>query len=100
MSGDRDATGDPTSGPVLVFSTVEVDLLMVVRSVLQSADIPFLVQGEHALGQLPAGMLAGPFARNGLAARIFVAASRAEEARALLAHTVDSDPQDPSQEPS
>jgi len=83
---DRD---QPTSGPVLIFTTVEIDLLAVVRSVLQSAEIPFVVQGDHALGQLPTGVLAGPFARGGMAARIFVPASRAEEARELLAHTVD-----------
>ena len=86
---------EPASGPVLVFTTVELELFAVVRSLLQSADIPFIVQGEHALGQLPTGMLAGPFARNGLAARIFVPATRADEARALLAHTVES-VEDPS----
>jgi hypothetical protein len=80
----------PVSGPVLIFSTAEVDLLAVVRSVLQSADIPFVVQGDHALGQLPTGILAGPFTRNGMAARIFVPASRADEARQLLAHTIDA----------
>jgi Putative prokaryotic signal transducing protein len=84
---DRD---QPVSGPVLIFSTAEIDLLAVARSVLQSAEIPFVVQGDHALGQLPTGVLAGPFARHGLAARIFVPASRAQEARDLLAHTVAS----------
>lgn len=92
---EPDVHGEPASGPVLVFTTVELELFAVVRSVLQAAEIPFIVQGEHALGQLPTGMLAGPFARNGLAARIFVPATRAEEAKALLAH-----PFDPSEEPS
>ena len=86
---------DPASGPVLVFTTVELELLAVVRSVLQSADIPFVVQGEHGLAQLPTGMLAGPFARGGLASRIFVPASRADEARELLAHTIEAS-EDPS----
>jgi len=86
---------EPASGPVMIFSTVELELLAVVRSVLQSAEIPFIVQGEHGLSQLPTGMLAGPFAVNGLAVRLFVPASRAEEARELLAHTVES-PEEPS----
>jgi hypothetical protein len=83
----------PESGPVLVFTTAEVDLLPVVRSLLQSAEIPFIVQGEHALGQLPTGLLAGPFAKTGTAARVFVPASHAAAARALLENT-GSDPEE------
>lgn len=78
------------SGPVLVLTTTELELLTVVQSLLRSAEIPFLVQGEHALGQLPAGDLAGPFARNGLAARIFVPAARADEVRELLSTSVET----------
>lgn len=80
---------DPESGPVLVFTTADVGLLPVVKSVLQAAEIPFLVQGEHSLGQLPTGLLAGPFARTGLAARVFVPTAHAASARELLEQTAD-----------
>ena len=86
---------DPASGPVLVLTTVELELLAVVRSLLESADIPFIVQGDHALAQLPTGVMAGPFARSGMAARVFVPATRAAEARDLLANTLE-----PGEEPN
>lgn len=70
--------------PVVVMTTADVNLLPVVQSILRSAAIPFTVQGEHALGQLPVGDLGGPLSRRGLAARILVPAARADEARALL----------------
>lgn len=69
---------------VLVLSTSEVGLLPVIRSVLQGAGIPFVIQGEHAMGQLPTGELAGIFARHGLDARVLVPAEYAEVARELL----------------
>ena len=75
---------EPESGYELVLSTAEVGLLPVVRSVLHGAGIPFVVQGEHALAQLPAGALAGLFARRGLEARVLVPAEHADAARALL----------------
>ncbi len=80
---------DPESGPVLVLTTADVGLLPVVKSVLQAAEIPFIVQGEHTLGQLPTGLLAGPFARTGLAARVFVPAAHAADARELLEQSAD-----------
>ena len=76
--------------PVVVMTTADVSLLPVVQSILRSAAIPFTVQGEHALGQLPAGDLGGPFSRRGLAARILVPASHADEARAILTPREDS----------
>ena len=78
---------DPESGPVLVLTTADVGVLPVVKSALQAAEIPFIVQGEHTLGQLPTGLLAGPFARTGLAARVFVPAAHAAAARELLEQT-------------
>jgi Putative prokaryotic signal transducing protein len=71
--------------PVLILTTTDVDFLPVVRSVLDAAGIPYLVQGEHALAQLPTGPLVGPFAGSGMAARVFVPAEHAAEARELLA---------------
>jgi len=86
---------DPESGPVLVFTTADVGLLPVVKSVLQSAEIPFIVQGEHSLAQLPTGLLAGPFARTGLAARVFVPAAHAAAARELLEPTAEPMEEEP-----
>jgi len=84
---------EPESGPVLVLTTADIDLLPVVKSLLMAAEIPFLVQGEHALGQLPTGVLAGPFARSGMAARVFVPAEHADGARQLLEQT-DAPPEE------
>lgn len=78
-------SGPDDSHLVLILTTTDVDFLPVVRSLLDSADIPHLVQGDHALAQLPTGPMAGPFARSGIAARVFVAAGYEAEARALLA---------------
>jgi hypothetical protein len=75
---------EPSPEHVLVLSTSEVGLLPVIRSVLQGAGIPFVIQGEHAMGQLPTGELAGLFARRGLGARVLVPAEHAEAARELL----------------
>jgi hypothetical protein len=85
------------SDPVLLLATSDVDFLPVVRSLLDSAGIPYAVQGEHALGQLPTGPLAGPFARSGMAARVLVPRDHAEAARELLA-AVDAGSDEPEEE--
>lgn len=75
---------DPDSRLVTIFETDNPALLPVVRSVLQAAEVPFVVQGEEAFGLLPVAGIGGPFAEHGLAVRFLVPAERAEEARALL----------------
>jgi hypothetical protein len=70
---------------VAVFDTSDPALLPVVKSLLQGADIPFLVQGEEAMAMLPVGEISGPFSRGGLAARIMVRGEDAEAATELLA---------------
>jgi hypothetical protein len=74
---------------VTVLETADVNLLVVIKSLLDGAEIPYLIQGEEALSMLPVGRLGGPFARRGLAAAIMVPEQHAESARALLAATED-----------
>lgn len=70
---------------VQVWATADVALLAVVKSMLESEDIPFLVQGEEALGLFPVGPgLFGGLAGKMIAARLLVPEERADEARALI----------------
>ena len=67
-----------------VFETTDVNLLPVVKSVLEAAGIPYLLEGEGAFGMLP---LSGGFVNErhqALGVEIHVPKDRAEEARALL----------------
>ena len=79
-----DDTNDPRD-LVTVFETADVNLLTIIKSVLDGAEIPYLVQGEEALSLLPVGRMGGPFARRGLAAAIMVPREHAEYASELLA---------------
>jgi len=77
---------DPDADLVPVFETADVSLLPVVESVLDSARIPYLVQGEEALSVLPVGRWGAGISQSGrgLAATIRVEKGRAEEAEELL----------------
>ncbi|MEE8278273.1 MAG: DUF2007 domain-containing protein [Thermoanaerobaculia bacterium] len=77
----------PERNFVPVFETADVALLPVVKSLLTSAGITFMVQGDEALGLLPVGRFGGGItvAGQGLAATIHVVEERAEEALELLA---------------
>ena len=72
---------------ISVLETADVSVLPVVKSVLRAAEIPFVVQGDEAMGVLPVGKigLGGITSRgHGLSASILVSRDREEEARALL----------------
>ena len=69
---------------VVVAEVADPAVLPVLKSILNAADIPFLVQGEEAMSLLPVGQLSA-FNKRGLAAAILVPPDRAEEAKALLA---------------
>ena len=77
---------DPDADLVPVFETADVSLLPVVTSVLDSARIPYLVQGEEALSVLPVGRWGAGISQSGrgLAATIRVEKGRAKEAEELL----------------
>ena len=75
---------DHSQDLVTVFDTSDPALLPVIKSLLQGADIPFLVQGEEAMSMLPVGEIVGPFTKRGLAARVMVKPEDAEAAAELL----------------
>ena len=81
---------------VPVFRTADISLLMVVKSLLDSAGIDYFVQGEEALGLFPVGPLGGSLAGKAIAAVVMVPSDRVEEAETLLAEAAPADPdQDP-----
>jgi len=72
-------------GLAVLLETADVGFLPVLRSLLDGAGIPYIIQGEEAMGLLPIGALgSGPMQR-ALAAIVHVPEDRLEEARALLA---------------
>ena len=70
---------------IVVWETQQVPHLALARSILDSADIPYFVQGEEALQLLPLGTFGSGLFTHGVGARIFVPTEQAEEARSLLA---------------
>ena len=67
---------------VLLMRTADPGLLPLVRTLLDAADIPHVVQGGEMMHLLPMGPLGGPGRL--LQARIWVDPSRLEEARSLI----------------
>ncbi len=72
-----------------LFATPEVALLSVVKSVLDSAGIPYVVQGEEGLRTFPLGMTAGFFNPSAFAAVIRVRRRDYADAQSLLAEAAD-----------
>ena len=69
---------------VKVFETSEVDVIPVIKSLLQSAGIPFHVEGEAMMNLYPSDLL-GPIMGNPAGeVRFLVPEERAQEARQLL----------------
>ncbi|MEM9556335.1 MAG: DUF2007 domain-containing protein [Acidobacteriota bacterium] len=69
---------------VAVYATSDTDVLPVIKSLLESVDIPFMVDGEAMIDLFPSHFLGPALHRPRGEARIFVQEDRAEEARALL----------------
>jgi len=84
---------DPDADLVPVFETADVSLLPVVKSLLVSAEIPCVVQGEEALSVLPVGRWGAGISQSGrgLAATIRVEKGRAREAEELLRPLAEGD---------
>lgn len=76
---------------VAVLRTSDSNLMPVVKSVLDAAGIPYLVQGDEAMGLLPLGPFGGGVFRRVLGASVLVPRDRAEEARELLESFESSD---------
>jgi Putative prokaryotic signal transducing protein len=80
---------------VTAFETSESDVIPVIKSVLEGAEIPYLVEGEDLMNLFPSDMLGGIF-KPSAEVRFLVTADRAEEARALLAAHLEASADDAS----
>jgi hypothetical protein len=69
---------------VRVLQTTDAGLLAVMRSVLDAAGIPHVVQGEAGVSLFPLGEAGARVTRRLTGASLLVSRERAEEARALL----------------
>lgn len=79
---------------VSVLETTDTSLVPVIRSLLTAAGVPFVVEGEDALGILPVGSAGGSVSHfgKGIAARFLVPRERREEAEDLIRHSAEVDP--------
>lgn len=75
---------DTSSELVAAFTTADSTLLPIVKSVLDSAGIPYLVQGDETLGLFPLGRFGVGVSKRTLGAIVRVPVARLEEARELL----------------
>jgi hypothetical protein len=89
-----ESTVEPENDLVTLFKTPDIGLLMVVKSVLESAGISYVVQGEEGLHVFPLGSSAGFFNPSAFGAVIRVCRKDLSDARKLLEETVPpaSDP--------
>jgi len=71
--------------------TTDLTQLAILKSALESAGIPFAVQGEEGLHQIPIGRFGLGFFRRVMGAVIRVPSERADEAKAFLA-SFETDP--------
>ncbi len=74
----------PARGLVAVFNTTDPALLPIVRSVLDAAEIPYVVQGEAGVSVFPLGPVAARVTNRLTGVTILVERDRAEEVAALL----------------
>ncbi len=77
-----------------LLQTTDVAQLMVIKSLLDSADIPYSVQGEEGLHQIPIRWSGGFFHSGAHGAVIRVRAGDLEDARRLIEERPDLPPQD------
>ena len=74
-----------------LLETSDAAFLPIVKSLLEAAGIPYVVQGEGAIDLFPLGPLGKTLAQHGLGAVVRVPSDRLEEARALLEETARED---------
>ena len=77
---------------VPVFNTADAALLPIVKSALDAAGIPYLVQGDEHLGLFPLGRFATGVSKRALGAIVHVPAERADETRELLKGVTETYP--------
>ncbi len=92
LVADTPETEDHTATPyAMIFETSEVDVVPVIKSLLDSAEIPYDTSGEAMMNLFPSDMLGNMMGRPGREIRFHVPEDRAEEAKALLkAQPVDT----------
>ncbi len=73
--------GDPY---VRVFATSEADVIPVIKSLLQSAEIPFETDGEAMMNLFPSDLLGRTMSRPGAEVSFEVPENYADQARELL----------------
>jgi hypothetical protein len=76
---------------VAVFQTGDPTLLPLVQSTLEAAGVPFVTQGEEALGLLPLGQFGMGVMQPAGGAQILVPRAREAEARTLIEEAADVD---------
>ena len=79
---------------VKIFETSEPDVIPVIKSVLEGAEIPHLVEGEGLMNLFPSQML-GAVYRPAAEVQFKVVADRADEARELLTERLEDPPLPP-----
>lgn len=79
---------------VPVFNTADPALLPIVKSALDAAGVPYIVQGEQYLGLFPLGRFATGVSKRALGAIVLVPAERAAEARDVLGGVGEAYPED------
>ena len=90
MTIDNSGSTPEAGELVLLVETNDVTLLPVLKSVLEAAEIPHVVQGDEALGLFPLSPAGAIFSQRAWAARVLVPRGRLDEARALLESFEDS----------
>lgn len=76
---------------VRVFQTADSTLLPIVKSMLEGAGIPHVVQGDHAFGLLPLGPFGAGVTRGLLGAIVLVPREHAAAAEELLSALPETD---------
>lgn len=69
---------------VRVFQTADSTVLPIVKSMLDGVGIPYIVQGDHALGLLPLGPFGAGVTRGLLGAIVLVPREHAAAAEEIL----------------
>jgi len=92
-------TVKPDEDFAVLLRTTDVALLMVIKSLLDSAGIQYMVQGAEDFRMLPLGSSGGFFSSSALAAAIHVRRADLADARLLIeqcaAHPNEDSRQDP-----
>ena len=82
------ASIEPDDELIDLFKTADIALLMVVKSVLESSGIPFMVQGEEGLHVLPLNLARGFYNTSAYGAVIRVRRKDLADAQKSLEETV------------